>query len=166
MSVSKLLFYCHRLQHWFWAAIPQILWHLYLISPESCRAARSCVSVRVQSSQSEGHGKREWNRGGREGDRMSLCVPTGPWDMQVFKLRLKEALEVKELFLTHISRNTFFHHHQLTICSRRTQGYTCQHEYKQVYPSAFCINPFCWTFCCSLPPYSEQICSACTILFI
>lgn len=65
VSMSSLLFYCHRLQHWFWAAIPQILWHLYLISPEPCGAARSCISVRVQSSQSEGRGKRNQNRGGR-----------------------------------------------------------------------------------------------------
>lgn len=59
-----------------------------------------------------------------------------------------------------------FHPHRRTICAHRTHEHTLRHECKYVYPSALCINPFCRTFSHSLPFHSEQICSACTILFI
>lgn len=100
-SISWPLFYCQGLQHWFWAVIQQILWHLYLISPEPCRAARCRISIGVQSSQSEGPREKGMKQRWALGDRMSLCAAKGLWDMQVFKTQLKEALEVKGLFVIH-----------------------------------------------------------------
>lgn len=81
------------------AAIPQILWHLYLISPEHCRAAESRISAGVQSSQSEGQGKRVWYRGGRWGDRVPLCPSAALWIVEAFQMQLKGPPGVKRLFV-------------------------------------------------------------------
>lgn len=69
------------------------------ISFPQSTAPESHISAGVQSSQSEGQGKRVWSRGGRRGDRMPLCASAVWWDVEVFQMQLKGPPGVKRLFV-------------------------------------------------------------------
>lgn len=95
----------------FGAVMLQILWHLYLTSPEARRAAKCRISAGVQSGQSVGQGKRVWYGGGCRGDRMSLCASAAFWDMEAFQTQLKgELWESKGCLLSSVTALTDWKH--------------------------------------------------------
>lgn len=82
---------------------------------------------------------------------MSLCVPTGLWDMQVFKTQLKEAAPVPGPFVIHERRHTvhvsihinaWYEHsaaHARTNANLNLNSFTLQHFVST--PSAQTFSP-------------------------
>lgn len=103
-------------------------------------------------------GKGNGTEVGVEGTGCHCVFQQGCEICKCLKLQLKEALEVKELFVIHISRHTCA---SVSIHANVEDVHTCQHECKYVYPSA--SNPSAQPF----PTHSPFIfVQPCTILLI